>query len=156
MFEAQWNVVTMVCQCKSLGSRDANEDGRLLCRYIFAHTMKPFTTTLSQSLPHVLSFPENSVLPKNRFSFVHACPQPVSGGIVYIKYCICKIRHLVLCTTTTTDGRQYLLNIFCMSMETDRLSTSMVEREGEFICRKMFNAQDMNPPCTIQGSINLQ
>ena len=57
----------------------------------------------------------------------HACPQPVSGGIVYIKYCVCKIRHLVLCTTTTTtDGRQYLLNIFCMSTETDRLSTGMV------------------------------
>ena len=57
---------------------------------------------------------------------VHACPQPVSGGIVYIKYCVCKIRHLVLCTTTTTDGRQYLLNIFCMSTETDRLLTGMV------------------------------
>ena len=70
MFEAQWNVVTMVCQCKSLGSRDANEDGRLLCRYIFVHTMKPFTTTLSQSLPHVLPLLENWVLPKNRFSFV--------------------------------------------------------------------------------------
>ena len=55
----------------------------------------------------------------------HACPQPVSGGIVYIKYCVCKIRHLVLCTMTTTDGRQYLLNIFCMSTETDRLSTGM-------------------------------
>ena len=26
---------------------------------------------------------------------IHACPQPVSGGIVYIKYCVCKIRHLV-------------------------------------------------------------
>ena len=57
----------------------------------------------------------------------HACPQPVGGGIVYIKYCVCKIRHLVLCTTTTTDGRQYLLNIFCMSTETDRLSTGMVD-----------------------------
>ena len=59
----------------------------------------------------------------------HACPQPVSGGIVYIKYCVCKIRHLVLCTMTTTDGRQYLLNIFCMSTETDRLSTGMVRRQ---------------------------
>ena len=56
----------------------------------------------------------------------HACPQPVSGGIVYIKYCVCKIHHLVLSTTTTTDGRQYLLNILCMSTETDRLSTGMV------------------------------
>ena len=28
---------------------------------------------------------------------------------------------------TTTDGRQYLLNIFCMSTETDRLSTGMVD-----------------------------
>ena len=35
----------------------------------------------------------------------HACPQPVSGGIVYIKYCVCKICNLVLCTLTTTDGR---------------------------------------------------
>ena len=34
----------------------------------------------------------------------HTCPQPVSGYIVYIKYCGSKLRHLVLCTTTTTDG----------------------------------------------------
>ena len=56
---------------------------------------------------------------------MHACPQPVSEGMFYIEYCVGKIRHLVLCTTTTTDGRQYLLNIFCMSTETDRLSTGM-------------------------------
>ena len=30
---------------------------------------------------------------------------------------------------TTTDDRQYLLNIFCMSTETDRLSTGMVGRD---------------------------
>ena len=37
-----------------------------------------------------------------------------------------------------------------------RFLGSVVEREGEFICRKMFNAQDMNPPCPIPGSIKLQ
>ena len=31
----------------------------------------------------------------------------------------------MLCTKTTTDGGQYLLNIFCMSTETDRLWTGM-------------------------------
>ena len=59
----------------------------------------------------------------------HACPKPVSGGIVYIKYCVCKIRHLVLFTTTTTDGRQYFLNIYCMSTITERLSTGMMRDE---------------------------
>ena len=54
-----------------------------------------------------------------------ACPQPVSGGIVYIKYCICKIRHLVLCAMTTTDGLNILLIFLCMSTETDRLPTGM-------------------------------
>ena len=31
--------------------------------------------------------------------------------------------------TTTTDGRQYLLNIFCISTETNRLSTGRKEAE---------------------------
>ena len=71
-------------------------------------------------------FTSHDFLPPSPLVQRHACPQPVSGGIVYIKYCVCKIRHLVLCTMTITDGRKYLLNIFCMSTETDRLSTGMV------------------------------
>ena len=55
-----------------------------------------------------------------------ACRQPVSGGIVYIKYCICKIHHLVLYAMTTTDGLNIILIFLCMSTETDRLPTGMV------------------------------
>ena len=59
----------------------------------------------------------------------HACPQPVSGGVVYMIYCVCKIRHLVLCVMTPTDGWNILLIFLCMSTETDRLPTGMLHRE---------------------------